>query len=68
MPRWTGEPYTVELFDEPENRVHVLSQHGTLDSAREAYAAALKGPRRANEVVLLCWKAQTLKRSDRSDQ
>jgi hypothetical protein len=64
---WTGEPYTVELFDDRGNLIEVLSNHGTLDEAREAYAARLKKPRRANRVIYLCLKAQILRRSDRMD-
>ena len=67
MPQSTEGPYSVELFDQHGNLIEVHGGYRTLDEAREAYAAMLKKPRRAGEVIVLCWKAQTLKRSDRED-
>jgi hypothetical protein len=64
---WNGEPYTVELFDDRGNLIEVVSRHGTLDDARDAYGAMLKKPRPADRVIYLCLKAQILRRSDRMD-
>src|SRR5262245_18003552 len=39
---WNGEPYTVELFDNRGNLIHVISRHCTLDDAHRAHATALR--------------------------
>jgi hypothetical protein len=61
------EPYTVEILDDRGNLIEVFSKHGSLDEAREAYAARLKIPGRAYRVIYLCLKAQILRRIDRVD-
>jgi hypothetical protein len=48
---WNGEPYTVEIFDDRGHLIEVLSRHGTLDEAREAYGAMIKKPRRAGHAL-----------------
>jgi hypothetical protein len=55
------------LFDDRGNLIEVLSKHGSLDEARQQYAARLKKPRRANRAIYLCLKAQILRSSDRTD-
>jgi hypothetical protein len=67
MPQCTEGPTASNLFDQHGNLIEVHGGYCTIDEALKAYAAMLKKPRRANEVVLICWKGQTLKRSDKVD-
>jgi hypothetical protein len=54
--------YSIEIFDQRGNLLEVLGRESDLDIARGAFAAyAGKYP---DKLVLLCWKAQILKRSD----
>jgi hypothetical protein len=52
--------YSVEVFDA---RDKVLGRESDLDVARAAFSAyAAKHP---DKLILICWKAQILRRSDR---
>jgi len=64
MPHWVEDlRYSVEVFTEAGSREHVLARLNDLEAARAAYAIAL--PKHPGKVVMLCWKAQILRRSDR---
>jgi hypothetical protein len=55
------------LFDDRGNLIEVLSKHGTLDEAREAYATRLTKPRRADRVIYLCLRLRFCGAADRVD-
>jgi len=63
----TENPYSVELFDDRGNLLRVLGRYESLVGAKEAYAQELKMPRRAAHILMLCLKAQILRRSDRPE-
>jgi len=62
MPHWVEDlRYSVEVFSEAGSLEQVLARLHDLEAARAAYAIAL--PKHPGKVVMLCWKAQILRRS-----
>ena len=55
--------YSVEVFSEAGSLEQVLARLYDLEAARAAFAIAV--PKHPGKVVMLCWKAQILRRSDR---
>jgi len=63
MPHWVEDlRYSVEVFSEAGSLEQVLARLHDLEAARAAYAIAL--PKHPGKVVMQCWKAQILRRSD----
>src|SRR5262249_10036042 len=67
MPHKMDLHYSVDVFDERGNQVAELDRFENLNDAREAYAAALRKPRRSGHIVTLRNKCMVLRSSDRQD-
>jgi len=64
---WNDRLYTLDVYDLQGNLIKELDRFEKLDDARAAYDAALRKPRRAEQVLMLRLKAMILRRSDRTD-
>ena len=55
--------YSVDVYSETDSLLEVLGRLHDLDAARAAYGAAVR--KCPDKRIMLRWKAQVLRRSDR---